>query len=138
MSDIEPELAAKLLRSEYPDEMAARSCTCEPDAMCGAHRLLLRYMDLYEQMGKNNERHRGHRNRLQGIIDDPVKFSGSLRWQLARSGDDPLVQRLRDLLVLLDQTSNPGGAETVEEAVAAIQTLRAVVVGLCDQLERAR
>lgn len=50
-------LAPKLLRDEYPDQMAARSCTCEPDAVCGAHRLLARYDALYQHMaGLNAER----------------------------------------------------------------------------------
>jgi hypothetical protein len=50
-------LAPLLLRDEYPDQMADRSCTCEPEATCGAHRLLARYDALYEHMaGLNAER----------------------------------------------------------------------------------
>jgi len=60
MNDDQNEMAdaletAGLLQAEYPDQMAARSCTCEPDAVCGAHRLLARYIELnaaFVQRGK--------------------------------------------------------------------------------------
>jgi len=55
--------SAKLLRDEYPDEMAAASCTCEPAAVCGAHRLLARYEELYEHLGKINAARRADRAR---------------------------------------------------------------------------
>jgi hypothetical protein len=46
---------AGLLRSEYPDDMARRSCTCTDDAVCGAHRLLVRYQELWEQFRAANK-----------------------------------------------------------------------------------
>lgn len=67
MTEIEPELAVKLLREEYPDEMAARSCTCEHHAMCGAHRLLKRYEDLYAQLVATNGRFRAYRERQAAV-----------------------------------------------------------------------
>jgi DNA-binding transcriptional regulator YiaG len=39
-----------LLQAEYPDQMAAASCTCEPEAVCGAHRLLARYQQMYDRL----------------------------------------------------------------------------------------
>jgi hypothetical protein len=62
------EIAPKLLRAEYPEEMAERSCTCEPDAMCGAHRLLKRYGEMYAQLRKDHERFAEYRNRLTAEI----------------------------------------------------------------------
>jgi len=55
MSEPSPEFAAAveaagLLHAEYPDQMAAASCTCEPEAVCGAHRLLARYQQMYDHM----------------------------------------------------------------------------------------
>jgi len=42
--------AAGLLQSEYPDEMAKASCTCEPEATCGAHRMLARYQQMHDHL----------------------------------------------------------------------------------------
>jgi len=58
-----PEFAAAvedagLLRDEYPDDMARRSCTCEPDATCGAHRLLAHYEQLFQAFQKANREKR--------------------------------------------------------------------------------
>lgn len=57
--------AAGLLRAEYPDQMAAASCTCEPEAICGAHRLLLRYDQLYTHLRELN----ADRRTLRAEID---------------------------------------------------------------------
>lgn len=64
-----PEVAAKLLRDEYPDDMAKASCTCEPDAMCGAHRLLKRYDEMWHQMRADHERRRKQANELQAEVE---------------------------------------------------------------------
>lgn len=53
---------AGLLRSEYPDQMAAASCTCEPSAVCGAHRLLKRYEELYAHLVAINAERRAARS----------------------------------------------------------------------------
>lgn len=55
------ERVSRLLQDEYPDEMARRVCTCEPDAMCGAHRLLARYSQLHEALTKANQDKREQR-----------------------------------------------------------------------------
>lgn len=57
-------LAPALLRDEYPDDMAKRSCTCEADAICGAHRLLARYDALYQHMRPLNAERRELRAKL--------------------------------------------------------------------------
>lgn len=60
---------AGLLQAEYPDEMAARSCTCEPEAVCGAHRLLARYGQLFEALQRSNRERRQARAALRDIAD---------------------------------------------------------------------
>ena len=56
---------AGLLQDEYPDEMARRSCTCTPDAVCGAHRLLARYEELFEAFQQANREKREARKALR-------------------------------------------------------------------------
>ena len=54
--------AAGLLQDEYPDDMARRSCTCSHDAVCGAHRLLARYDQLFKAFQKSNTEKREAKN----------------------------------------------------------------------------
>lgn len=72
MSD--PDMAAELekaglLQDEYPDEMASRSCTCEPEATCGAHRLLARYEQLFQALQLANREKREAKRALRELSD---------------------------------------------------------------------
>jgi hypothetical protein len=58
---------AGLLRAEYPDEMAARSCTCEPNVVCGAHRLLARYDELFKAFQQSNREKREAKKALRDL-----------------------------------------------------------------------
>ena len=65
-----------LLQDEYPDEMAARSCTCEPEAVCGAHRLLSRYNQLFEAFQRSNRERRESRAALRAAGGAPEATDG--------------------------------------------------------------
>lgn len=106
--------AAGLLRDEYPDQMAARSCTCTPDAMCGAHRLLDRYEALYEHLRDTNsakrdlraavaaanqrtEQAEAARDALQAMVDGCRELVGDYHSQLS-PGSGPVAHGLHEEL----------------------------------------
>lgn len=66
--------AAGLLRDEYPEQMAARSCSCTPEAICGAHRLLARYEQMWEAFRKANQAKREYHARA---LDAEARIAGA-------------------------------------------------------------
>ena len=60
--------AAGLLQDEYPDQMAQRSCTCTPETVCGAHRLLARYDKLFKAFQQSNREKREAKAALQAAL----------------------------------------------------------------------
>jgi hypothetical protein len=107
-----PEFAAAvekagLLQSEYPDEMARRSCTCEPDAICGAHRLLARYHQLYEAFCEANRQKREARQRLRENAAAVLGGTPSQR-VLYRSITDPMPGTENPHVSLIVLKSPPG------------------------------
>lgn len=79
-------LADKLLRDEYPDDMAKASCTCEPTAICGAHRLLKRYGELFDQLQKVNEERRVLRADNLRLAGEARLAAALMRQSMAVSG----------------------------------------------------
>jgi len=81
--------SAGLLRDEYPDQMAARSCTCEPDAVCGAHRLFARYVELnaaFVQRGKERREVQAELRALRGAIPGDDKLA-VIEWAVKIAAD---------------------------------------------------
>ena len=100
-------LVPQLLRDEYPDQMAARSCTCEPEATCGAHRLLARY--LYRHMAALNAERRDLRRRLrEAPMDDTTIEAIAARARRLLSPTETDEQRDARCAPLNDRTWGEG------------------------------
>jgi hypothetical protein len=62
--------SAGLLQDEYPEDMAQRSCTCTPDAICGAHRMLARYDALFTAFQESNRKKREAAAALRAVTTE--------------------------------------------------------------------
>jgi len=116
MAEPSPEFAAAveaagLLQDEYPDQMANASCTCEPEAVCGAHRLLTRYQQMYDRLVTVHAERREAKAEVRVLSDTATRQAHLLRElakELRAAGD---VQQLelsdegvtQDVITLADE-----------------------------------
>jgi hypothetical protein len=105
---------AGLLRSEYPDDMARRSCTCTDDAVCGAHRLLVRYQELWEQFRAANKAKREAKAAARahehcGPATDTLRQARELAQRLQPNGRGTVSADYGELAALLDLLVDGGG-----------------------------